>query len=261
MNSLWRFCLLVIPCSLIIAFFSRAEPTFSQGVTSYQKNELEPAREKFMQALKDSPHSISTLYNLGLVEYKLGKKGLGLAYWRRVLDLSPGNSNALSAIKFASGELLTNKPLPTRPFYETLRENILVHMSFSFALLFVFIFSFGAIWVLLTFMGARRRALLTAATPTNYPLYGYLLWILAAFFTSISLLKSYDRNIKRATIISSPAIVRSGPSENATNLFELFEGSEVIVRQSKDTWTQVSLPGKNTGWVMSELLFINTEKM
>ncbi|MDZ4662628.1 MAG: tetratricopeptide repeat protein [Pseudomonadota bacterium] len=238
-----------------------AEPSFSQGVKSYQDNQLELAREQFQQALKGSPNNILTLYNLGLVEYKLGKKGLGLAYWRKALDLDPGNRKTLSAIRFATDELLANKPIPPKSFYETLREVILIHTSFGLALLFSFAFSIGAVWILLTYLGFRRRALTQGLVPAKHPLYGYLCWVIAAFFTGISTLKYIDLNIMRATIVSGPAIVRSSPNEDATNLFVLFEGSEVIVRQSKDAWTQVSLPGKNTGWVLREQLFINAGKM
>ncbi len=255
MNSVIRSCLLVIPCSLIIASFSLGEPSFSQGVKSYHQNELELARDQFLQALKESPANVLTLYNLGLAEYKLGKKGLGLAYWRKALDLSPGDRRILSAITFASDDLLANKPLPVKPVFETFRDTILVQMSFAFALLSTFVFSFGALWVILTHLGSRRRALILDTVSPNFPLYGYLLCIISAFFASITTLKNFDRHIQRATVISTQAIVRSGPNEEATNLFELFEGSEVVVRQSKDMWTQVTLPGKSTGWVMSEQLY------
>lgn len=259
MNSVWRLCLLVIPCSLIFAEASRAGPSFSQGVKSYQENQLESAREHFQQELKDSPDNSTTIYNLGLVEYKLGRRGLGLAYWRKSLDLDPGNSRTLAAIKFATDELLTNKSLPTKPLFENLRSSVLVYMSLAPSLLFAALFLFAAIWILLTFLGSRRRAQLLGTSPMRYPLYGYMLWIFSALFLGITILKNMDLKTKRATVISSSAIMRSGPNEEATNLFELFEGTEVIVRQFKDTWTQVSLPGKNSGWVLSAQLFTSSK--
>jgi SH3-like domain-containing protein len=87
-----------------------------------------------------------------------------------------------------------------------------------------------------------------------------LLAILLLAATAMQAAKLFDQAVPRATIVAKKIEARSAPDTAAAPLFDLFEGLEVIVRQSKNGWAQVAYPGGPIGWVPQNALFATVGK-
>jgi tetratricopeptide (TPR) repeat protein len=235
-----------------------AEEFHNDGVAALRKADYAAARTAFEESLKQNPGNPSDLFNLGLVEYRSGKKGLGLGLWRKALAVAPGFNAPSHAIRWAEQSLPRVANNGEFSMWESFREHFLLTIPLSSYLFLVVMLLLLAGWLLLRYAGSRRRALLDERPLPPFPWVATLfvaLWLLAIV---VSAAKFYDLQVPRATVVEEKVPVRTSPDPEGTALFDLFEGHEVIVQESMNEWFQVTLPGGLTGWVPKDSVFIST---
>ncbi|MBK9322136.1 MAG: tetratricopeptide repeat protein [Bdellovibrionaceae bacterium] len=236
------------------------EESFRLGTKSYQGKQFEDAIAYFNKALGLHPDNPEVLTNLGLSYFQSGKSGLSIAMLRRALSADPAQETARAALKFVLSKLEVKEIPHQIETYERLRSSVLNSASlasFHF-LLALFLFCCGAIW--LRFLGRRRKALALEEAPPGPPVVGIIFLIGFFVIFSLTVLKSYDLKVPRATIIADKVGAQIAPGEGQTALFDLYTGFEVIIRNSANDWIQISYPGGLTGWVKKESLMATSSK-
>lgn len=251
-------CFLFFLCSASISIRSSAEQSapseFQLGVQAYQKQDFKQAVESFTKLLDESKRagvsqSATLLTNLGLAHFKAGNKGFALAYLRQALSLDPGLSTAQSALVYVLSQAQV-KEIPHRlETYETLREVLLEPVSALSYFFLSALFLFAGGWLVLSFLGQRRRAIQQELAAPALPVFGFVFLACFVVVTGLSILKLWDSTQPRGTIVEAKVAVQAAPGENQAVLFELFEGLEVKLRRKQDGWVQVSYPGGMTGWI------------
>lgn len=225
------------------------ETLFRQGLASYQTKDYAKAKEFFSEALKKEPGNTAAMTNFALTSFQLNDRGSAIGWFRRVLTLEPDRTEARHGLKFALSKLEV-KEIPHRiETYETLRQNVLWMATTRVFLALTALLLLAAGWMLLGWLGQRRRAHRAeeVAPPFSFSL-GFLL-TLALGGVILTSLKLYDETLPRGTVIGAKIEARSAPSEDAAALFDLYEGFEVVLREHKDQWVQVTYPGGLTGWI------------
>jgi hypothetical protein len=250
---------------------SDVHPHYQAGLSSFQESKFDVAKEEFTKAWSEEPQNPLINYNLGLAEFKLGNKGRAIAFWRRAQEADPFLTVAQDAEQFATNQMKV-KALPHRiTMWEAYRNSFLKGLKvdtalFSTALLLLL---FGFIG--LKYWGQRRdeetetRSFYAPSKITTSPLTVGLLAVLFLASALTTVFKIFDMKVERGTIVVEKVEARSGPSEDQASLFDLFEGLEVVVRQSFDDsqakkWKQVTYPGGMTGWVPAESLISHSSK-
>lgn len=230
------------------------QQAFNLGTKLYQDKNYDGALENFLKAEKFDPHSTATLTDLGLTYYKLQKKGLAIAYFRRALFIDPSLPAASSGLKFALSELEIKEIPHQIETFERVRADVLNGLSLGgFHLLTALLLvSSGLIW--LKFWGRRRKALELEEAPPALPVIGIFLVLGFLLCLSLTLLKIYDLSMPRATVIADKVSAQMAPGEGQNSLFELYAGFEVVLRNSSQDWLQVNYPGGLTGWVKKDTL-------
>ena len=232
---------------------ANAEELFAQGTQLYQNQRYVEASDKFKDlASRHSSHA-AIFFNWGLSEYQAGRRGLGVALWRRALTLRPGYRPPREALTVATRQMQLRE-FDDSQLLERVRHTILVRFSLDQLLGATCVLLAASGWLLLTYVGRRRRALNTEQPLPPFPWIGGALTFLFLILASVSLLKGYEQTVPRATAVTVTA-VRSAPSDASSILFELREGADVILRQAKKGWTQIRYPGGMSGWVPNEALF------
>lgn len=241
-----------------IANSQTAEELFQAGVSSLQKNELDQARDQFSQSLKLAPNNVQTLYNLGLTENRAKNEGLALGLWRKALVLQPTNHQVAQAIEFAENNL------PQRPIsrggdlFESLHDSFLAETSLmSLIALNLALLAFAG-WILIRYAARRSRSIENEEPSPPFPYIGILFGLGLVVSAIVLGAKVYDLTLTRATITADKVEVKTSPDSQAATLFELFEGVEVIVRQSREGWMQVTYPGGLSGWVQSDAVLVSS---
>lgn len=237
------------------SFAQSAEEMFHNGVSFYQKNDLDHAREQFSLILKSQPNNVQALYNLGLTEYKAKHLGLALGLWRKALALDPSNDDVGYALRFAE-KAQQEKPIArTGDLFESFHQTFLRATPLSnLVIINLFLFGFAG-WILIRYFARRNRSIENEEPSPPVPYVGVFFVFLFIASFSVLTAKVYDISTPRATIVSEKVEVKTSPDSSAATLFELFEGLEVVVRQSQGDWMQVNYPGGLTGWVPSNSVF------
>ncbi|HEX4924711.1 MAG TPA: GW dipeptide domain-containing protein [Bdellovibrionales bacterium] len=237
--------------------------TYNEAIALFQQGKFEEAKAKFEQSVQTQGPNPYLLYNLALTELKLGRVGPALGLWRKALDLDPGFGRARDAIEHTN-EKMKIKELPHKiTATETLRKKLLSHFSLSDFLLLTALSLASAGWLGLSYFGRRFRAKKGEDRAPAFPGIALLLSLSFVAFATLTVLKAVDENQTRATVIAPKIEARAGPGAEQASLFELFEGMEVIVRESLKTddekqWVQVTYPGGMTGWIPAETMMISS---
>lgn len=225
---------------------------FAEGTKLYQSSQYAQAAKSYESLARQNPDQAELLLNWGLAEYQAGRRGLGVALWRKALALDPGQTAARSALAFASRAMQLREADNT--WLERMRQEVLGYMRLNHLLAVTLILMAAGGWLVFGYLGRRRKALRNELPLPPFNWVGA--FISAAFLVMLSLtvLKGIEETVSRGTAIAVTS-VRSGPDQTSSSLFELREGSDVVLRQAKKGWTQIRYPGGMSGWVPNETLF------
>ena len=245
--------LLVLTLFCNSAFAS--ESLYQSALKAYQDRNYPEAETAFRDFLKAEPENTIALYNYGLAAYQQNKKGLAVAAWRKALRLDPDMNLAKKALFFAQTEMPAEVFNSDSSYWESLRNNVLNQAPLQHFLgLTTLLFLFSA-YLGIRYFGARHRALRDEKPLPPFPTVlvflavglGGALWL-----TTSKVMADLET---RATVVASSIELRTGPSAEDNALFELIEGSEVIVLRQVQDWVQVRYPNGLAGWVPAASLF------
>jgi hypothetical protein len=229
---------------------------FQKGLAAYQAQKFNEARDDFQQLLDRGVVSAGVLHNLALANYHLDQKPIALALWRKALSVRPGYPPAIRGREFLETKM------QMRPL-ERDSLNLWIHRQLEHTPLSLWLAANALLltlggWLWIRYVCARRLLLADEQPLPSFPFSA--LFVSGLFFLSAGgiALKAMDQAQARATIVARRAVVRSLPSDNSVNLFEINGGSEVLVRQGQVEWTQVQNGDGATGWVKNGELIVTT---
>ncbi len=249
-------------CLLLVSLAS-AESTasfFSQGVAAYTQADYAKASEFFLKALDENPQSSEVLTNLGLTEYKLGHIGSSLGFLRKALGISPYNSTAFEALKFATAQSHIKEIAHHSDFFEDLRRGFLLWIPFEGYLLLTAMLLLFSGWIWLGFWGRRKITQENEEAPPAFPFIGLFLSALCVLSVCLTLSKFIELSQVRATVLEDRVSAKLGPGDDQPVLFDLYEGIEVIQLRDDKDWAQVKYPGGLTGWVAKKSIMITSQR-
>ncbi len=231
------------------------------GVEAFAKGDFQAAKAAFDGALNDEPTSPSLQYNLGLAELRLGNKGLAVGRWRKALSISPSYKPALHALSWIEPQLPRTHFGNDGDLWEDVRDFLLVPVSLIQFILLAFLLFFVTGWLALRYFGKRRRALLDESALPPFPVSATVTAVLFLLSLALVGLKAYDLSVARGTVVVAKVPVLTSPDPESASLFDLFEGFEIIVRQSHQDWLQVTQPGGLSGWIPKESVYLSVDNL
>lgn len=229
------------------------------ALKSYQDQDFEGAKNSLDSQLQNHSNDSVLLYNLGLVEYKLGKVGLALAYWRKALYINPSLSLAKEALDFAMSQSQQPPMVSESSTWGWIYSKIISLLSFHI------VFPIFLILFLLTtrgfskHLGERKKALLNDDPLPQMSINMLLCSFLTVVFLVLASVLFYDLNLTKATITkATSASVRLSPSVESGSIYEIPEGTQVIIRDTQNGWYKIEDPLGRSGWADQNELFITT---
>lgn len=256
---------MLLPLLFSLSLFAADQPQdstvdslFTAGLGSYQSQKFEEAKSSFQKALDLEPDNENVMTNLALAHFQLGNKPLAVALLRRAQNLDPNFSTPRAALEFILPQLNVVEIPHEIQITESFRSSFLSPFSPSVYLILtaVLLSAFG--WVLLGYLGARRRAYRELTPLPAFPLSLAALGVALFLSLGLTIFKLIDHRTPRGTVIVDKVAVLSAPDEKAVALFELFGGLEITIEDSvlapaadgaEKPWAQVTYPGAFTGWI------------
>ena len=238
------------------ALSSEAKSLFEQGTQAYLKADYSTAKELLNKSMQLEPTNSQILTNLGMTEFRLQNIPLAIGLLRKAITLEPGLDPARNALKF----VISQHPIREIPHqtstYESFRANLLNPMSLSSFLTLSLLTFFAAGWLLIRWMGQKRRSLEEEKAPPPFPWVSAVLSLAFVLFTLLATAKYIDSLEIRGTVIEAQVSLQMAPGENQALITEIYGGSEVIVRQIQNEWAQITYPGASSGWVKTSSLLM-----
>ena len=236
-----------------IYFLSQEEINQMQGKTTllmqanqfYIQGEYLQAINLYERILQEYGVSPELFFNLGNAYFKTHDIARAILNYERALRLNPRFADARYNLELAQLRVLDNIT-PAEPFFLQRRINALVS-SFTSNQWFYFswvMFILALVGALL-FVFGRSRSLRKGAFTTAV----VVLCISALTLTFAVVRKNQFQNQNDAIVMIGVIPVKNAPDRNATNLFELREGTKVRIRSTLGDWVEITIGDGRVGWV------------
>jgi tetratricopeptide (TPR) repeat protein len=236
---------LVLVCPV---FFSLAETApnaslFYDAIQEYHAGRFDVAADMFSKIAGQGVVNDKLFYNLGNAFYKKNDPGRAILWYERALRLNPEDPDLKFNLEFARSQVKDlGEDKPEALF------RVLFFWKYAFspeAIRWAAVILNGMFWILLTaqFLRGKRTSRVFAGVA------GMLIFILTA---TAAVQYHEDRFVKKAVILSEKVVVRSGWSEDATELFALHAGTRVRVEQEERGYYRIYFSKGKIGWIKQE---------
>ncbi|HUA67863.1 MAG TPA: tetratricopeptide repeat protein [Candidatus Saccharimonadales bacterium] len=236
--ALWRFGVLLFV--LVIAgkvFAADVTADFNAANKLYAEGKFSTAAAAYEKILQSDAVSAPLYFNYGNAEYKLGHLGRAIAAYRQAELLAPRDDEVRANLDFV------RKQVAGPTWSESRWEDWLGTLTLDqWALL-----AAGIFWLTFILFTARQirpawRSRLRGLTSTVV-----VLTILTCAGLGAAAVIHFTQST--AVVVESEATARSGPFDEAQDVFKASDGTELAVLNRRDNWLQISDGSGRIGWL------------
>jgi tetratricopeptide (TPR) repeat protein len=240
-------CLLAINIFMVAIFLSPvivhaagAENDYLEASRMYNQGDFEGAATLFESIAAHHVVSGDLYYNIGNAYFKKDDVGKSILWYERALKLIPGDPDLLFNHNFVSGLVVDKAEIKSNPLMDVLffwKKKIATRTISFFAV---------SLFVLFILSSAIR-----SIKPVRWLKYPERIILGFSLIFIISAFNDYyrDRFEKTAVVISDTVPVRSGLSQDTTELFRLHEGTKVNVDEELRGYVKIRFSVDKIGWV------------
>lgn len=236
----------------ILLAFGTARPTeqtraFLDAAEHYRQNNYRQAIASFLAIADSGLNNGKLFYNLGNAYLKDGQLGPAILWYERALQLTPDDPDLKFNYKYAVS--LTKDRL------DASAASLWQILFFWNHLLSAQLIRWLAIILNLVFWSLLLLRSLLKKKPLKGP--AYILLIALLVFTATAAFNYYHRSYNTAGIIlADKAPVRSGLTDQSTELFVLHAGTKVKVNKEKDGFYRIYFSEGKIGWLPKAMVGI-----
>lgn len=216
----------------------------------YTEENYEAAIEKYEAIEKEGLESSELYFNLGNSYYKLNKIAPSIYNYEKALKLDPTNEDARTNLSFAkrmSIDVIEELP---KTFLQRFSENVILKLSYDhWAIIAVIMSALTALLFLMYYFSSSTRKKFVFF---NLSLFTAFVLVLSTIFA----FSNYDSTKKnrQAIIFAAKSEVKNAPMFSSELVFELHEGTKVLILDGLDNWVKIKLADGKIGWVLQSEL-------
>lgn len=220
---------------------------FKEANSAYQSEEYLLAIALYDSILHSGKESVALHYNLGNAYFQEGNIGYSILHYEKALRLKPQDEEILHNLDIARQKTVDRfEEIPENLFQASRLAIIRLLSPDNWARLALFSFLFASLgFTSYLFSSYLRIGFITILTGLSI---GLLSIILAWSH------ESYLENNQEIILLEDSSYVKSGPSENADDVFILHEGTKALRLEQFENWSKIKLPDGKLGWLLSEEL-------
>lgn len=231
---------LTILISPVTVHAAGAESDYLEAIKMYNQGDFANAAPLFESIAAKHVVNGDLYYNIGNAYFKKGDVGKSILWYERALKLIPGDPDLIFNHNFVSGLVVDKAETKSNPLMDVLffwKKKISTRTS-----------AFMAVSLFVLFILSSTIRTLKPVRWLKYPervIFGIsLIFIISTFHDYYK-----DRFEKKAVVISDTVSVRSGLSQDATELFLLHEGTRVNVDEELRGYAKIKFSDDKIGWV------------
>ncbi|KPA11888.1 membrane protein containing DUF1058 [Candidatus Magnetomorum sp. HK-1] len=223
---------------------------FVQANKAYANDDYQTAIDQYQTVLNSGKPTGSLYYNMGNCYYRQDKIGWAVLYYERAMQYIPNDPDLLFNLKHVRNQIEDQVEKKTSfPLINTLDR-----FNLSSLFWFMMVCHLG-FWGILTIRRFHRSEW------SYYTFVGLsILWTIS--LVSFSAKWYILNNDNRGVIVTSKTIVRAGPDDRETKLFELHSGTIVGCERQEGDWRLVQFSQGKRGWAkISDIVPIRKDKL
>lgn len=233
------FALLII-CSVRITGASETARAFLDGIKDYKENRFGEAAAAFSKITDEGIKNAKLFYNIGNAYLKNGDIGNAILWYERSLKLMPHDPDLKFNYEYAQSLTRDEKGDKEFPlvrilfFWKYLLSQ--THIQWTAIILNLFF------WILIIVRVIRRN--------DRFVTLSHVMLTLGLIFTLTAVYNDYETDfIKEAVILPDKVSIRSGLTDDATELFVLHAGTKVKIDKEKDDYIRIAFSEGKIGWI------------
>ncbi|MGB9720369.1 MAG: tetratricopeptide repeat protein [bacterium] len=226
---------------LFLLVFAEAIQLYNTGNRYYAENNFQSAIECYESALKLCKNK-DIYYNLGNAYFKSGRIGKAIIMYRKAYLICPRDEDISYNLNFVRNfrpDKTTNIPNPFFQFLDRLfhyfssrESNILSSITFLFIAIFLslYLVNRNKLFLWITIVGS----------------------LFFTYFLIISIIWQAEKNSNSAVVVVNELNAYSGPGEEYKEILVIHDGTEAKIREERNGYYLVQLPGGIGGWVKKD---------
>ncbi len=245
-SKIKRIILFVFFGGLSLSIFAQTPANlFKTANEFYQKGDYENALKNYQLIESKHLESADLYFNLGNTYYKLNQVAPAIFYFEKALKLDPTNQDIINNLSFAQRMTIDKIESLPKTFLQKLGDNYIRKFSFETWALIAIISSFLFVLLFLIYYFSYHSGLKRLYFILSIASIISIILSFAFAYTGFNFEKSHQP----AIIFSQSVNVKNAPTTNSTDVFELHEGTKVIILEQVDDWLKIKLADGKIGWI------------
>lgn len=234
----------------LVAYPQEANKLFAEGNTFYKEGNYTRAVGVYLAIEEQGLESDDLYFNIANCYYKLNKVAPAIYYYEKTLKVNPNYNDAKSNLAFAKRMTIDVIEELPKTYFQRFSINVIQKLNFD---------TWAFIAVIASFMVSLLFLLYYFSTSPKKKLFYFNTTILTIFVLGISVFFAFNnyKTVKKnrtAIIFSEKADIKNAPSASGEEVFELHEGTKVIVLDELDNWKKIKIADGKIGWIYSDNL-------
>lgn len=234
----------------VFGYSQTPDSLFVKANELYKNAKYEEAIEQYQLIEELQIQSDDLYFNLGNSYYKLNQVAPSIYYYEKALKLNPSNDDVKTNLAFAKRMTIDAIEELPKTIFQKFSDNVIYKLTYN---------SWAILAIVLSFLGALLFLLYHFSYSSRKKLFYFNTSILSAFLLILSVVfafKSYDYEVNtiEAIIFKQTTEIRNAPTLNSETVFQLHEGTKVIVLDAIDDWKKIKLADGKIGWIIAENL-------
>lgn len=232
----------------LVAVSQTANELFSKANNLYQTGKYTEAIEVYSIIEKQELLSDDLFFNLGNCYYKLNKVAPSIYYYEKALKINPANEDASTNLAFAKRMTIdVIEDLP-KTFLQRFSASVIQKLPFD---------TWAIIAVLASFLASILFLLYHFSFSSRKKLFYFNTSIFAVFVLTITVFFAFQnyktvQKDRTAIIFVAKVEIKNAPSTSSEEVFELHEGTKVIVLDALDNWRKIKIADGKVGWIYAD---------
>ena len=243
-----RLVFTIVLCISFAASSQEVVKLFAEANTFYKEGDYNRAIGLYLGIEEQGYQSDDLFFNLGNSYYKLNKVAPSIYYYEKALKINPRHEDALFNLSFAKRMTIDVIEELPKSFLQRFSENIIQKLPFD---------TWAIIAVMASFLASLLFLLYHFSASSKKKLFFFNTTILAVFILGVSVFFAFSNfdsvQKNRIAIIFAPKTeIMNAPTDSSDEVFELHEGTKVLILDELDNWKKIKLADGKIGWIKDD---------
>ena len=211
----------------------------------YADKKYQEAIIKYEEIIANQGVAPELYYNLGNAYFRTNELGKAILNYERAVRIAPGYADAKFNLEFANQKVIDNIELSDAFFLKKWVEALMKVQTSNTWFIFAAVFFILSMVGLLLFVFGNNRVLRKSAFYIGTVF--FIVSVISLTFSGIRKNKMLNHN--EGVVMTGAVVIKGSPDKSGTDLFQLHEGTKVLVVSVLGDWYEVKLPNGSVGWV------------